>query len=84
MKLDLSLRIDFDETSTTQVKKLMNLSFYYCTWTHSKVWVIFYTLLFFRHVSGDKIASNLFNQMATYRLPMNKLVTVVLDHPNVN
>ena len=43
----LPFSIHFDETSTFQVKKQMDLTLRYWSPTHEKVWTVFYTSLFF-------------------------------------
>ena len=43
LKSDLPFCLHFDETSTTQVKKQMNLTLHYWSQTHDEVWVNFNT-----------------------------------------
>ena len=74
----------FDETTTAQVKKQMDLIL--CNWspTHNEVWVAYYTSLFFGHAEGAKVASRMFSQMKDDGIPMGKLIALARDGPNVN
>lgn len=63
-KCDLPFTMHFDETSTSQVKKQMDLTLRYCSPTHNKVWVTFYTSLFFGHAEGKTVATKMFKQLA--------------------
>ena len=60
----------FDKTSTAQVAGLKSL--------------FLVASLFFWHAEGDKVASNMFYQMAEDGLPMSRLVILMLDGLNVN
>ena len=84
LKSNLPFSMHFDETSTAQVKKQMDLTLRYWSPTHNEVWVTFYTALFFGHAEGEKVASKMFDQMAEDGLPMDRLITLVRDGPNVN
>ena len=81
---DLPFSMHFDETTTPQVKKQMDLTLRYWSPTHNKVWVTFYTSLFFGHAEGDKVASKMFDQLTMDSIPVNRLITLVRDGPNVN
>ena len=83
-KSDLPFCVHFDETSTTQVKKQMDLTLRYWSPTHNEVWVNFYTSLFFGHAEGKKVADRIFQTMVKDDLPITKLCTLVRDGPNVN
>ena len=83
-KSDLPFCVHFDETSTTQVKKQMDLTLRYWSPTHNEVWVNFYTSLFFGHAEGEKVADRIFQTMVKDDLPTTKLCTLVRDGPNVN
>lgn len=83
-KSDLPFCLHFDETSTTQVKKQMDLTLRYWSPTHDEVWVNFYTSLFFGHAEGEKVADRIFQTMVKDGLPITKLCTLVRDGPNVN
>ena len=83
-KSKLSFCLHFDETSITQVKKQMDLTFHYWSPTHNEVWINFYTSLFFGHAEGEKVANRIFQTMLKDDLPITKLCTSVRDGPNVN
>ena len=58
-KPDLPFSMHFDETTTAQVKKQMDLTPRYCSPTHNEVIVTFYTSLFFGHAEADKVVSRM-------------------------
>ena len=76
--------IHFDERSTTQVKKQMELTLHYWSTKHQKVWSVFCTLVFFDHAEEDKVTEKMYDSMLVDGLPVNKLVTLIRDGPNVN
>ena len=51
----------FDETTTAQVKKQMDLTLCYWSPTHNEVVITFYTL-FFGHAEADKVVSRMIEQ----------------------
>ena len=52
-KSNLPFTMHFDETSTDQVKKQMDMTLRYWSPTHNEVsWVAYYTSLFFGHAEG--------------------------------
>ena len=75
VKSKLPFCIHFDETTSTQVKKQMNLR--YWSPTHEKVWITYYTSLFFGHAEGEKVAVKMYEQLVSDRIPVAKLVTLV-------
>ena len=83
-KSNLPFTMHFDETSTAQVKKQMDMTLRYWSPTHSEVWVAYYTSLFFGHAEGVKVASTMFNQMKDDEIPIGKLIALAQDGPNVN
>ena len=74
----------FDETTTAQVKKQMDLTLRYWSSTHIEVIVSFYTSLFFGHAEADKVVSRLIEQFHEDNIPVDKPITLVRDGPNVN
>ena len=56
VKSKLPSCIHFDETTSTQVKKQMDLTLRYWSPTHEEVWITYYTSLFFGHAEGEKVA----------------------------
>ena len=55
--------VHFDETTTTQVKKQMDLTVRYWSPTHNEVWFRFCTSLFFGHAEGVKVTTAMYNKM---------------------
>ena len=84
VKSDLPFTLHFDETTTTQVKKQMDLTLRYWSLTHNEVWVAFYTSLVFGHAEGDRVSSEIYDQMQKDGIPVHRMVTLVHDGPNVN
>ena len=76
--------IHFHETTSTQVKKQMDLTLRYWSPTHEEVWMTYYTSLFFGHAEGEKVAVKMYEQLVSDGIPVAKLVTLVRDGPNVN
>ena len=83
-KSDLPFCVHFDETTTTQVKKQMDLTVRYWSPTHNEVWVRFYTSLFFGHAEGVKVATAMYNKMQDDGIQVDKMLTLIRDGPNVN
>ena len=84
VKSKLPFCIHFDETTSTQVKKQMDLTLRYWSPTHEEVWITYYTSLFFGHAEGEKVAVKMYEQLVRDGIPVAKLVTLVQDGPNVN
>ena len=82
VKSKLPFCIHFDDTTSTQVKKQMDLTLRY--WSHEEVWITYYTSLFFGHAEGEKVAVKMYEQLVSDGIPVAKLVTLVRDGPNVN
>ena len=72
-----AISMHFDETTTAQVKKQMDLTRRYWSPTHNEVIVTFYTYifytLFFGHVEADKVVSRVIEQFHEDVIPMHKL-----------
>ena len=79
---DLPFSVHFDETKTAQVKKQMDLTLRY--WSPTRSEVIYYTSLFFGHAEADKVMSRMIEQFHEENSPVDKLITLVRDGPNVN
>ena len=80
----LPFSLHFGETITTQAMKQMDLTLRYWSATHNEVWILFYPSLFFGHAPGEKVSSEIYNQVQNYRIPVDKMITLVQDGPNVN
>ena len=83
-KSDLPFSMHFDETTTSQVKNQMDLTLRYWSPTHNEIIVAFYTSLFLGHAEADKVVSRMIEQFHEDNIPVDKLVTLVRDGPNVN
>ena len=83
-KPDLPFSMHFDETTTAQVKKQMDLTPRYWSPTHSEVIVTFYTSLFFGHAEAEKVVSRMIEQFHEDNISVDKLITLMRDGPNVN
>ena len=77
VKFKLPFCIHFDETTSTQVKKQMDLTLRYWSPTHEEVWITYYTSLFFGHAEGEKVAVKMYEQLVSDGIPVAKLVTLV-------
>ena len=77
MNSDLPFCVHFDETTTTQVKKQMDLTVRYWLPTHNAVWVRFYASLFFSHAEGVKVATAMYNKMQDDGIQVNKMRTLI-------
>ena len=80
----LPFSMHFDETSTAQVKKQMDLMLRYWSSRHEEVWSIFYTSLFFGHAESDCVSAKMYDKMLSDGIPVDKMATLVQDGPNVN
>ena len=83
-KSGLPFLMHIDETTTTLVKKQMDLTLRYWSSTHNEVWTLFYTSFFLGHAEGDKVSLKMYEQMHNDGIPMDKMATWVRDGPNVN
>ena len=75
-KSNVPFTMHFDETTTAQVQKQMDLTLRYWSPTHNEVWVAYYSTLFFGHAEGAKAASRMFSQMKDDGIPMGKLIAL--------
>ena len=83
-KSNLPFTMHFDETTTAQVNKQLDLTLCYWSPTHNEVWVAYYTSLFFGHAEGAKVASRMFSQMKDDGIPMGKLIALARDGSNAS
>ena len=71
--------VHFDETTTTLVKKQMDVTVRYWSPTHDEVWVRFYASLFFGHAEGAKVATTMYNRMLSDGITVDKMLTLIQD-----
>ena len=83
-KSDLPFSVHFDETTTSQVQKQMDITLRYWSQKHEEVWSLFYTSLFFGHADGETVAKAMYSKMVEDGLPVDQMATLVRDGPNVN
>ena len=74
----LPFSIHFDKTSTSQVKKQMDLTLRYWSPTHKKVWTVFYTSLFFGHAT-DIVSKNMYHKMCEDGIPVDRICSLVRE-----
>ena len=55
--------LHFDETTTSQVKKKMDLTVRYWSPTHNEVWVSYYTSLMLSHAQGTMVTYKMMAQL---------------------
>ena len=63
----------FDETTTAQVKKQMDVTLRYWSPIHNEVIVSFYTALFLGHAEADKVVSRMTEQFHEENIPWTNL-----------
>ena len=84
LKSNLPFSLHFDETTNTQVKKQAVLILRYWSPTHEEVWIAYYTSLFFGHAEGEKVAQKMFEKLMNDQIPVDRMVSLIRDGPNVN
>ena len=82
VKPEIPFSVQF-ETTTTQVKKQMDLTLGYLSSKHEDVWTLFYTSLVFGHAEGDKISTEMYNMLLNDKTPLESMATLIWDYPNV-
>ena len=80
----LPFSVHFDETTSDQVKKQMDLTLRYWSPKHGEIWTGFYTSLFFGHAEGEVVATAIHKKLLEDEVPIERMVTLVRDGPNVN
>ena len=75
----LPFSVHFDETTSSQVKKQMDLTLRYWSPVHREIWTSFYTSLFFGHAEGEVVATAIHEKMLEDGLPIERMVTLVRD-----
>ena len=81
-KSELPFWMHFDETTTSQVKKQMDILLRYWSPKHEEVWTVYYTSLFFGHAEGELVATRMYKKMLEDGIPVQRLATLVRDGPN--
>ena len=83
VKSDLPFSVHFDETTTSQVKKQLDIMLRYWSPKH-EIWTVFYTSLFFGPAEGELVATRMYSKMVEDGIPVQRQATLVIDGPNVN
>ena len=76
--------IHFDETTTAQVKKQMDVLVRYFSETDGEVKVRFLKALTFGHAHAETVAIELYKTVQDLGLPLKHLLSISCDGPNVN
>lgn len=74
----------FDECTTSQVKKQLDIHIRYWNVTSNTVVVSYLTSIFLGHATADIVCSSIMTALATDNLPFKKLLMLSMDGPNVN
>ena len=81
---DIYHTLHFDETTTVQVRKQMDLLVrFYCE-RMGQVEVRFIQSMFFGHAFGDNVASSIEQVLGELQLPLSNLLSISTNGPNVN
>jgi len=83
-KSDACFTLMYDETTTSQTKKQMDLLFRYWSNTENKVVTKYFSSLFFGRAKADEIVAMLKELQETKQLPWRKLFNISTDGPNIN
>ena len=76
--------LHYDETTTTQVIKQMDLHFRIWSEEQNEVVRRFYTALMFGHAEGAKVAAAMVDKLEEDKVNLSSLLTLSSDGPNVN
>ena len=83
-KSNTGFTIHYDETTTNQIKKQMDIIIRYWSLEQNKVVVHYVASLFFGHAEAKTVTKQLLGALADNGLPVNKLLALSSDGPNVN
>ena len=76
--------LHYDETKTSQTKKQMDLVIRYWSTDRKRVVVHYFGSIFFGHVQALTVSSSLLDYISNKSLPLNMLLSLSSDGPNVN
>ena len=76
--------LHYDETTTTQVIKQMDLHFHFWSEEQNEVVRRFYTALMFGHAEGAKVAAAMVDKLEKDKVNLSSILTLSSDGPNVN
>ena len=69
----LPFSMHFDETTTKQVNKQMDLTLRYWSPRHGEIWTVFYVSLFFGHTESEIVANVMHSKMLEDGLPVERM-----------
>ena len=76
--------LHFDETTTSQIKKQLDILVRYYSERENEVRVRFLKAAVFGHAFADTVANELCNTLEKFSLPLKYLLSLSSDGPNVN
>ena len=76
--------LHYDETTTTQVIKQMDLHFRFWSEEQNEVVRRFYIALMFGHTEGAKVAAPMMDKLEEDKVNLSSILTLSNDGPNVN
>ena len=76
VKYGLSYAVHFDEMTTTQVKRQMDLMLKYWSSTHNEIWILFYAPLSLDMLKVT-VSLKMYEQMHNDGIPVDKMATLV-------
>ena len=76
--------IHFDETTTNQVKKQMDVLLRYFSSSKGMVQVRFLRAIMLGHAYADRVSEELLDTIRDLKLPLHHLLSISCDGPNVN
>ena len=77
LKSSLPFSLHFDETTTAQVKKQMDLILRCWSPTHNEVWVTYYASLFFGHAEGEKVTGKVYEDLVNNGIPVHRMASLI-------
>ena len=78
--------LQYDETGNVQNRKQCDILIQYWCATSKQVCVRFFTALMFGHAKGADVSKAILNALENsgFELPLNQLISIGSDGPNVN
>jgi hypothetical protein len=83
-KSNRGFTVQYDETTTAQVKKQMDLVVRYWSDEHNRIIVHYLESMFFGHAEASTVKTRILQSMYANGLPLSKLLALSSDGPNVN
>ena len=76
--------LHFDETTTSQIKKQLDILVRYYSDNHNEVRVRFLKAAVFGHAYAESVANELCETLQKFSLPLKYLLSLSSDGPNIN